>query len=137
MSISFKIENIRFNPRKLFLIDGLGAIFSAFMLGVVLVKLETAFGIPSSSLYILAIFPVFFAIFDFYGYQKKHSSLGQFLKIIALLNLLYCCLSIGFAFYHKETITTLGWMYIFVEILIIITLAVIELKVAKRVMSAK
>jgi hypothetical protein len=137
MSIPSKIESIRFNPRKLFLIDGLGAILSAFMLGVVLVKLETTFGIPSSTLYLLAVFPVLFAIFDFYCYQKKHINSGQFLKIMGILNLVYCCLSIGFAFYHINTITILGWIYILIEILIIVVLSVFELKVARSLMSSK
>ena len=136
MSIPSKIESIQFHPRKLFLIDGLGAMLSAFMLGVVLVKLERAFGIPSSTLYFLAIFPVLFAIFDFYCYQKKHSKSGQFLRILGILNLMYCCLSIGFAFYHINTITVLGWIYMLIEILIIVVLSVFELRVAKRLMSS-
>ncbi|WP_299681731.1 hypothetical protein [uncultured Dokdonia sp.] len=122
-----------FSPRRLLLIDGLGAILSAFMLGIVLVKLESMFGIPPSTLYFLAILPVFFALFDFYCYQRKSNSLGRCLKMIAILNLLYCCLSVGIAFYHIETITIIGWLYILIEILIIITLAVFELKVAKRI----
>lgn len=124
---------MRCNPRTLFLIDGLGAILSAFMLGIVLVKLERLFGIPTSTLYFLAIFPVFFAIFDFYCYQKKTGDLGRFLKIIAILNVLYCCVSVGFTFYHIETITSLGWMYICIEVLIILILSLFELKTAKKI----
>ncbi|WP_400076482.1 hypothetical protein [Winogradskyella sp. R77965] len=121
------------NAKKLFLIDGLGAILSAFFLGIVLVKFETIFGIPSSVLYYLASIPIFFAIYDFYCYQKRHLNIGLFLKIIAVLNLIYCCISIGLVFYHFETVTSLGWVYILIEIAIILVLAIIELRVGRKI----
>ncbi|WP_428742277.1 hypothetical protein [Tenacibaculum sp.] len=126
-----QIKNLLLNPKKLFLIDGLGAFVSAFLLGVVLVKFESIFGIPPSTLYLLAILPVFFAFYDFYCYQKKDSKQKQFLKWIALMNLLYCSLSIGAALYHLETITRLGWIYISGEVIIIIILSITELITAK------
>ena len=126
------IEKMEHNPKQLFLIDGFGAMLSAFLLGVVLVKLERIFGIPSSALYLLATFPVLFAIYDFYSYQKKSDKLWLFLRGIAIMNLLYCCLSIGLAFYHYEKITALGWSYIITEILIVSILAIIELKVSNQ-----
>ena len=117
--------------RKLFLLDGFGAITSATLLGVVLVKLENVFGIPISTLYLLASLPCLFAIYDFYCYFKIERNLGKFLKRIAIINLLYCCLSIGLAFYHYQVITNFGWMYIIGEIGIVVVLSMVELKVAK------
>ncbi len=118
-------------PKKLFLIDGWGALLSAFLLGIVLVKFEWFFGIPKSTLYFLASLPCFFAIYDFYCFYKVDKNLGRFLQGIAIMNLLYACLSLGLAFYHREEITMYGWMYIIGEILIIVVLAIYELKVAK------
>jgi hypothetical protein len=126
------IEKAEYNPKKLFLIDGIGAILSAFLLGVVLVKLERIFGIPTSTLYFLAALPILFASYDFLCTRKENDKLGQYLKAIAVINLLYCCLSIGFAFYHLGTITFFGWAYILLEILIVLFLAFIEFSVAKR-----
>ena len=37
-------------PKKLFLIDGIGAVLSAFLLGVVLVKLQSLIGMPTNHL---------------------------------------------------------------------------------------
>ncbi len=45
------------NPKKLFLLDGLGAILSAILLGVVLVNQQVLFGIPKPTLYFLAPAP--------------------------------------------------------------------------------
>ena len=117
--------------KKLFLLDGFGAILSAVLLGVVLVKLESFFGIPKSTLYFLAVLPCFFAVYDFYCYFKINKNLGQFLKGIAIINLIYCCLSLGLAFYHYQQITYLGWTYIIGEIIIVSIIAVIELKAVK------
>lgn len=117
-------------PKKLFLIDGLGALVSAFMLGIVLVRLESYIGIPKSSLYILAAIPIFFAAYDLYSYKKEKAHQGRLLRGIAILNLCYCFISIGFAMYHYLTITTLGKIYVVVELLIIIAIVYVELKVA-------
>lgn len=117
--------------KKLFLIDGIGALVSAISLGVVLVQLEEYFGIPVSALYILAALPCLFALYDFYCYFKLKENLGSYLKGIAIVNLLYCALSIGFAFYHQSSITWLGWTYIVLEISIVATLALIELKATR------
>ena len=117
--------------KKLFLLDGFGALLSAILLGVFLVKLEKYFGIPKSSLYFLAVLPCLFAIYDFYCYFKIEKNLEQFLKRIAIVNLFYCCLSIGFAFYHYQKITHLGWAYIIIEIIIVVMIAIIELRAVK------
>jgi len=124
------MENI--SLRKLFLIDGFGAILSAGLLGIVLVKLEKNFGIPKSTLYFLASLPCLFAVYDFYCYFNINKNLGEFLKGIAIVNLLYCCLSLGLAFYHYHEITYLGWIYIIIEIVVIVAIVIVELRAVKR-----
>ena len=126
------ITKAELNPKKLFLIDGFGAILSAFLLGVVLVKFEELFGIPTSVLYFLATIPIFFVIYDVFCYQK-HLKIGLLLKGIAVLNILYCCISIGLISYHFSSITILGWTYVIVEIILVSFLAMIEFRVGKRI----
>lgn len=113
------------------MIDGIGAILSAFLLGIVLVELRRIFGIPKSTLYFLAVLPCLFAIYDFYCYRKIDENLGIFLEGIAIMNLIYCGLSIGLAFWHYQEITQFGWIYIILEVMIIITLVILELRIAK------
>ena len=131
MPIKRIVEWSNTNPKKLFLIYGLGALLSAILLGVVLVQLEYLFGIPKSTLYFLASLPCLFTVYDYYCYIKVDANVGAFLKGIAIANLVYCCLSIGLAIYHREKISNLGWIYILMEVLIICTLAIVELRVAK------
>ena len=133
MPLEYLITKAELNPKKLFLIDGFGAILSAFLLGIVLVKFEIIFGIPSSVLYPLATIPIFFAIYDFYCYRKGHQKVGLLLKGIAVLNLIYCFISLGLVSYQFETSTDLGWIYILIEITIVLTLAIIEFRVGRKI----
>ena len=133
MPLEQLITKAKLNPKKLFLIDGFGAIISAFLLGVVLVKFEEKIGVPVSVLYLLATIPVFFATYDFYCYRKKNHKSGILLKGIALLNLAYCCLSLGLVFYHLDTTTNLGFVYFIIEIAIVLFLVIIEFRVGNKI----
>lgn len=116
--------------KQLFIIDGLGALLSAFLLGVVLVHFETHFKIPIPTLYLLATLPILFALYDCFCYFLVDHRLAFYLRIIAIVNLLYCCLSIGLAFYHIQEITLLAWAYIIIEIIIVVTIALYELRIS-------
>ena len=118
-------------PNLLFLVDGLGALVSVVLLGVVLVKLEFIFGIPAKALYLLASIPCLFAFYDFYCYKLAKQKYATFLKGIAIANLSYCCISIAITTYHYKTITLYGWSYILIELIIVFFLAQIELNTAK------
>jgi len=125
------------SPRKLFLVDGLGALVSAFLLGVVLVRLENIFGIPQSALYILAFVPCVFALYDFCCFFILKKNESAFLIVIGYANILYCLLSIGLAFCHHHSITYLGWTYLIVEIVIVLILAFTEIRTARTVASKR
>lgn len=118
------------DPKRLFLIDAAGAVFSAFMLGVVLVSLQELVGIPVSSLRLLAVIPIFFAIFDGIGYRSRSPVL--FLRGIAILNCLYCVLSLSLTFQHRDSVTALGWVYIVVEVAVVFALALTQWRVASQ-----
>lgn len=126
------IQKIGLHPKLLFLVDGFGAMLSAFMLGVVLARLEPVFGIPASVLYLLAAIPPFFVLFDFYAYRKEERRLVPYLKGIAIMNTAYCCLSIGLAMFYKHEVTFWGWAYLFAEAAIIAVLVYLELQMAKK-----
>ena len=119
-------------PKQLFLIDGFGALLSAFLLGVVLVRFQHLIGIPVQTLYILASIPIIFVIYDFICYFRLTENWNQYLKGIAIANLIYCCISIGFLIYHYPVLTNLGWLYFLGELMIVITLVFIEIKVANK-----
>jgi hypothetical protein len=125
-------EYILCSPKRLFLIDSFGAITSIFMLGYVLVKLESIFGIPQTTLYFLASLPCAFVVYDIFCYLRAKKSIWLYLKGVAYMNIFYCCISIGLAFYHYKKITYLGWIYLIFEILIVIIISSVEIKVANK-----
>jgi hypothetical protein len=64
------LNKITSNPKLLFLIDGVGALLSAFLLGVVLASAETTFGMPSKTLYFLATLACLFALYSFWNHVR-------------------------------------------------------------------
>ncbi len=119
------------HPQKLFLLDGLGALFSAVMLGIVFVELEMYIGIPKATCHLLAFIPCLFVVYDFFCYHFVRS-IGPFLQIIGIMNIAYVLLSVSLAMLHIESITFMGFGYLFLEIVMVLFLTVVELKVAKR-----
>ncbi|WP_103070885.1 hypothetical protein [Aquimarina sediminis] len=123
------IEN---NPKKIFIFDGLGALFTAFSLGIVLVNLERFFGIPKTTLHTLSILPLLYMVYDLFCYFQVNKHIGFWLRGIAILNLMYCLISIGFALNDSQYIKISGWIYITIEIIVIVAIAVYELKLANK-----
>jgi hypothetical protein len=121
------------NAKKLFLSDGLGALLSAFLLGVVLVRFESTFGMPRNVLFFLSITACIFAGYSLINYLLIKGAGKPYLKIIAFANLAYCLLTIGFSIYFSKELTYLGWVYFITEVLVIMALAGMELKVAFKV----
>ena len=119
---------MKLSPKKLFLIDCLGACLSAFLLGVVLTTYEETFGMPRNVLYILAGLACMFAIYSFVNFIWFRENWRPFMKAIALTNLLYCVLTIGLMIYFWENLTNLGIGYFVLECLVIIGLVGIEFK---------
>ena len=126
------MRDITLKPKTMLIVDGFGALLSAFLLGVVLTRFEDTFGMPRQTLYILALLPCVFAVYDFGTVAWVKTNRAPFLKAIAIANLAYCCLSIGFLFYHYEKLTIFGWLYFLSELAIVVGLSVVELNVATR-----
>lgn len=118
------------NPRKLFLADSVGALVSALMLGMVLVKFENVFGVPQKTLYALSFTACIFSIYSFVCFLANMKNWKPYLKFIAIVNLLYCFITLALIIYLCKTLTVLGLTYFVLEIILITILAIIELKTA-------
>lgn len=117
-------------PPTLFLIDGLGALLSAILLGVVLVQFEAIFGMPPNVLYGLAGIAGGFCIYSLSCFLRKPENWRPYLKGIAIANLAYCALTAGLVVYFRQRLTGLGILYFVLEIAVIVGLSVFELKTA-------
>lgn len=110
--------------------DSLGALLSAFLLGVVLIRFESIFGVPRKVLYVLSITACVFAVYSFLSYILLKENWKPYLKMIAFANLLYCFLTIGLILYFHKVITNFGLIYFFAEVSVVVALVSIELKTA-------
>ncbi|URC11414.1 hypothetical protein [Flavobacterium sp. B183] len=126
------IEPMILNSKKIFLIDGLGALFSTLLLGVVLVELEIYFGVPKKTLYLLAVLACLLMASSFASYWFANENWRGCLKIIAFANLLYCGITAGLLLYLYTHLTYLAVFYFLAEIAIILFLARMEFKIASR-----
>jgi hypothetical protein len=118
------------NPKTLFLVDGLGALISTFLLGMIVARFESIFGMPSHVSWLLALVAGVYAVYSFGSYFFINQNWSRHLKIIAFANLLYCTLTTGLVLYFYHSLTSVGVVYFLLEILIIATLAAFELRIA-------
>ena len=118
------------SPKKLFLIDGLGALVTALSLSLLLANFQAFFGMPIAFLYPLAAVASVFALYSFSCFRLLKKNWGKFLLIIALANLTYCAVTLYLVISLFEQLTIWGVLYFIGEIVIVVGLAVVELRVA-------
>jgi len=118
--------------RTLFLIDGFGAMLSAFMLGFVLMNNQPLIGMPVEVLQILASIPCLFAMYSFAGRFIIKGRVEPYLKWIAIANFMYCLTTAALVLLFFKELTALGIAYFMLEIAIVVYLARAELVVALR-----
>lgn len=102
------------------------------MLGVVLIRFESIFGMPAEALYILAAIA---AVFSLYSLTCSTLDLKRWrgcLRLIALANLLYCGLTLGVVVYLYPTLSFLGVGYFAAEMAVVVALGLFEFTVASR-----
>lgn len=123
------IDQLKTNPKKIFLIDGVGAFLSAFFLGIILVKFEVQFGMPKTILFFLSSVACLFMLYSFCCYLLVVNNWRTLLKLIIAANTIYCCFTIGLLFYFYKSLTILGFIYFLLELILLISLILIERKV--------
>nr|WP_294906062.1 hypothetical protein [uncultured Lacibacter sp.] len=119
-------------PKTVFLIDSAGALFSAFMLGIVLANFKAFFGVPENVLYLLASIASVFSVYSFVCFLVNPKRPSFYLRMIATANLFYCILSIGLMIYLYYQLTAWGFLYFILEKLAILLLVFLELKTANQ-----
>lgn len=116
---------------KLLIVDTVGALFSAFFIGIVFRYFFPVTGLPDQVLIFLAVFPVFFAAFGLFIYFKARHLQSRALLILACLNTAYVILSAAVLFSFYSEITYFGWYYFISEILVVLLLVRNEFKAWK------
>ncbi len=118
--------------QMLFLIDGVGAFVSAFCLLVILRIFREYVGMPEKLLIGLSLIAIILCIYSLTCFFRVKSNSKPFLRILAVVNFFYCCLTLGLVVYYNAALTRIGLTYFLIEIAIISVLVVVEWKTSKK-----
>lgn len=121
-------RNLVSNPRLLFLIDSLGALATALLLGWVLRSLPRFFGMPAPLLTVLSVIALTFGLYSMLCFVFAGKKWRLFLMVIIISNILYCFLTAGLAFRYFAALTVWGRSYFVAEIAVIVALICAEIK---------
>lgn len=124
------INQLAGNPRKIFLIDSLGAILTVFFLFVVLRNFYEYFGMPQTVLTYLSIIVAFLCSFSAICFLFLKAYWTPFIIATSIANSLYCILTMALLFIYYPLLSPIGISYFLIEIAIICGLIYLELQVA-------
>jgi len=114
--------------KQLFLLDSLGAFLTALLLSQVLARFESSFGMPREILFVLAGIAACFALYSLLCHFFLKKKWQPYLKAIAIANTIYCLVTLGLVIYFFRSLTWLGILYFFGEIIVVVSLARIEIQ---------
>ncbi len=122
---------MKISPGQVFLLDGTGALLTAFLTGVVLTRFEPYFRMPPEKCYVLGVVAVIFSVYSFLCALRLSENYAPYLKFIAITNGIYVLITSGFVVYYFETLTGLGITYFVAEALVVGWVIALEWRVAK------
>jgi hypothetical protein len=117
---------------RILIMDCLGAVLSAILLGGVLAHWESFFGMPKNVLYILAFAAFSFALFTGTCLLTKALHWRVVLRMIASANVIYCIASVILMVLYWDVLTVWGLLYFSSEKITILILVAFEVSVLRR-----
>ncbi|TAF34220.1 MAG: hypothetical protein EAZ67_04265 [Cytophagales bacterium] len=123
---------IKLTPHHIFLIDGLGALFTAAGIGIIAKWLNSYFNLPLPVLYTLGSIALLFSAYSLTSHWLAKNRWKLFLKIICIANLSYCILSCVIALVYLKELSWWAVAYFFAEAVIVSTLVWAELQIVKK-----
>lgn len=119
-----------FTKNSLFLLDGIGALVSALMLGYVLPHplYYDLIGMPVGVMHGLATVAVIFAGYSLTCRWRIANYKPIWLKTIIAGNSLYSLLTIALMFIYSSQMTVLGSIYFTAELIVLVIIILIEVR---------
>jgi FtsH-binding integral membrane protein len=123
------------SSRLLLLVDAAGALLSAAIL--LLLSFHHDFvGLPAAVLRALATPAAVFFLISGAGYLSKPARPARLLSAIAVLNFMYCVVTLWVALNFASALTWAGWTYFVLEAIVILALVRLELRAVKALRGA-
>jgi hypothetical protein len=120
-------DQLKAHPHRVFLVDGAGALLTSLLLFSVLLPLNDHFRFPERWLYILGSAGGLFAAWSFTAYFVSAHRWRFFLGVVCTANAAYCVCTAALLIVFRHEITPLAILYFSVELLIVLSLCVVEL----------
>ncbi len=117
-------------PKKIFLIDSLGAMMSSFGMFMICNFFQSHIGLSGDILFALALVGVMYSLYSMGCYLLLNSPSRPFILAIAFANGLYVITIMSLTYTHFHSITTLGLAYMVVESSLITLIAIVEYQIA-------
>lgn len=124
------INQLAANPKRLFLIDSIGALITTILLSVVVKQFNEYIGMPATTLTYLSIVAGCFCVYSASCFFFLKHRWTPFIQGIGIANLLYCFFTIVLMIRNYPLLTVLGITYFVGEIAIILGLIYIEFQAA-------
>ncbi len=118
-------------PHYIFLIDGVGALLTAFSLFSVLRPFHGYIGFSPSILLTLSIIALVFSGYSLLNFFFFHKNWKPYLNVICYANISYCILTAALMLYYFQQLKIIGLLYFTGEIMVILVLVGVEFKTLK------
>lgn len=124
------IQYFQQQPKKIFLLDGLGAMLSTALLYFLLMPNTAWIGLSVTQINALVIGSLCLVGYDLIARIVYTPERGWLIRVLALLNTLYCITTLSVLILHYSSITILGWAYFLGEVAIVGVLVYLEWKIS-------
>jgi hypothetical protein len=118
------------HPKRLFLLDGVGAALSLLTLLVLFFFFQEEVGFSTDVFVVLIVGAVSLFAFDAFCYFNVDPPFQRYILLMAVSNVAYSVFVAVGLLYHSAEISLFTWIYFSLEIFILALLVRLELKVA-------
>ena len=119
--------------RKLFLLDGSGALLTALMLMLVLPKLDLLTGIDPDMITVMVLIAFLLATMSLTFFFTYNQQSYKVLQVIGISNLLYSGIIVVVLLVHGSSMKPLGMTYFILEGLVVALLGLVDIRKHKKV----
>jgi hypothetical protein len=125
------INYFKTNTRHLFLLDAIGAFFTACSLCLIKFNFADRIGMSKDILLCLCVIALLYALYSLSCYLFDPTKWKYFLRVIIFANIIYCFSIVALIIIYSCQLKVLGWIYFLVEAFVILALVSVEYKIVK------
>lgn len=119
------------HPRRLFLLDGAGALLTAATLYGSYRYFDNCFQLPEDVFALLFFAALYMAVFSFINVANPRNYAVFSLRFIGTANRLYALLTLSVCLVYIKELAIIAFVYFGLEMLILFLLSTVEFKVAR------